>query len=506
MTHAADGLRQPAANAQAQRLPLWRRSHTLLLALLAGQYLIWSVLTLPLVGDSPRNLHWGVLITEQPGFLLDTPDPYPFIKGFPPDPPELSARQLYTGVTGALHSWWGPLAPLTLAAVWRLTHSYLALQLVFPLAGAGAVLLTYALARTLAPPRTALLAAAFLACFPLFRDFASTAYSEAFSALMLTAALLAFHQGRTLPTVILGALVFLTKLDLVALYGGVVVCCGLYALFWRDGTYPLRHYVAALAGPFVIASPWVWVHYLHGGASGPTAGLSPALFAIIAPQMLELLFYIPWYGAVLALSAIGVCVAVAVRSSAAPRMTLLLLGSWFGLGVLTTLIYAATPGAGNSPRVVIPALPPLALLFALGFERLAGAWRRRIGFFLAALFVVVNLVAIGYYAVQGAAIRRYMPAWEVLRTQPTGVVLTEQYWATILFARQPATWFEGDPMFERNIMHDATHFARYVEQHPIRYVLLPQEGALASAEVRAYLDAQTQPVRAGMILLYDLRR
>lgn len=247
------------------------------------------------------------------------------------------------------------------------------------------------------------------------------------------------------------------------------------------------------------------MHYLRGGSGAPTKGVSLELFGIIAPQMLQLLFYIPWYGALITLAAIGLCVFVAIRTAVVSRFALVLLGSWLGLGLLITLVYAATPGAGNSPRIFLPALPPLALLFAAGFAQLGSLWRRRIAIYLVGLFTVVNLVAIGYYAVQGAEIRSYMPAWQILRNQPRGFVLTEQYWTTILFARQPATWFEGDEVFEHNIMRNRANFARYVEANPIRYVIVPQNGSLVSDDVRAYLDTNAKRVDAGATRLYVLR-
>lgn len=83
-------------------------------------------------------------------------------------------------------------------------------------------MLTYWLARLWLTRREALIAAAFLACFPLFRDYATVAYSEALSALALTAALLAYVRQRTVATIILGGLATLMKLDLLALYFGTV--------------------------------------------------------------------------------------------------------------------------------------------------------------------------------------------------------------------------------------------------------------------------------------------
>jgi hypothetical protein len=481
------------------------RTGTLLLALLAAQYLAWSLLTTPLYGDSPRNLHWGLLTAEQPRFLLGAPDASERIKGFPPEPPELASRGLYRNPFTGLHRWWGPVMPLLVAGVWALTGSYTLVQLIIPLAGGATVLLTYLLARRYLEPSGALLAAGFLALFPLFRDYASTGYSEALSALLITAALLAYRSGRTLATALLGALAMLGKLDLVLLYGGVVGCCTLLALARCDATLPQRHHLVALLAPPLLAAPWVWTHYLAGGGGGPTGGLSAGMFALVAPQMLQLLFFIPWYGALLAIAAIGWCAAEGARALAGRTLDQALLLSWLGLGLLVALVYAATPGAGNSPRIIIPALPPLAVLAALGFGRLQGPWRRRVALFLGGLFLVVNVVSLGYYGVQGAQLRSYGPAWDALRERPRCFVLTERYWATLLYTRQPVTWFEGDQVFQDNILNDEGNFARYVEAHPICYVILPNSG-LAAPGARAYLERRAAATPAGATTLYTLPR
>src|SRR5205814_8051099 len=141
-----------------------------------------------------------------------------------------------------------------------------------------------------------------------------------------------------------------------------------------------------------------------------------------------------------------------------------------------------------------------------GFTRMAAAWRRRIGFFLIVLFALINSVTIGYYALQGAELRGYAPVWAALREQPRGFVLTEKYWETILYTRQPATWFEFDEEFQRNIMQNGANFSHYVENNPIRYVILAtQHGRLASDDVYAYLDTHAQRAEAGPYFVYTLR-
>lgn len=488
------------------RVLVFLRSPLVILVALAGQYVVVQLLTGPLYGDAPRNLHWGILTAEQPRFLFDMSDPYERIKGFPPDPTSLAPLGLYRNPPSVLHPWWGPVVPLLFAVVWLATHSYTLLQMVVPLAGAGVVVLTYRMAAFQYDARRALIAAAFLACFPLFRDYASVAYTEALSTLVLSAALLAYVGGRTVWTVVFGTVAALSKLDLCVLYGGVVGVCVVFTWFQSDRRFARAHHIAAVFGPALLASPWVWVHYLHQGAGGPTPRLSLELFGSIAPQMLGLLFYIPWYGALITLGALGACVVIALRAREVPLWTRVFLGSWLMWGVVVVLVYAATPGAGNSPRIILPVLPALALLFADGFTRCTAAWRRRIGFYVVVLFTLVNLVVIGFYATQGMQLRRYIPVWEVVRAQPRGFVLTEKYWETILFTRQPATWFEADEVFQRNILWNAEHFQRYIEKNTqIRYVVLPvQHGRLAVDDVYAYLDRVAHQQRAGDYVLYTL--
>lgn len=491
-----------AAMVRPRRLPALA---PLLLVLLAGHFALLQLLTGVQYGDATRNLHWGLLTLEQPGFLLGAPDTYERVKGFMPTPSELAPMGLAARPPSGLHPWWGPATPLLFAAVWWLTRSYAALQLVIPLAAGAAVLLTYAAARRLLGPDRALVAAAFLSCYPLFRDYGTVSYNEALGALVLAGALFAYLGGRTAAAALLGALAMLTKLDLGGLYLGTVGICAAYDRLAGERSLPWRHHLVALLAPLALASPWIWQHYLGGGARGPSAGLSAGLFALVAPQMLALTFYIPWYGALLTLAAIGAAVAAGVRARALPPLATVMLGAWTGLCLLVVLVYCATPGAGNSPRIFIPALPALAILFAAGLPRLPAAWRRRVAFYLAVLFTLVNLVAAGYQTLtEGAPLRAAAPAFAALREGERGFVLTPRYWETILYARQPATWFEADPDFERNIMGDAGNFARYVATHPIRYVLLPAADSPAAPGVIAYLDAHARVRRLGGWTLWEL--
>lgn len=479
-----------------------------LLALLMLQFALVQLLTGVQFGDAPRNLHWGLLTAENPRFLIDGLDQYERIKGFPPDPTTLGSRGLWANPYSGLHPWWGPLPPLLFAAVWFVTRSYTLLQMVVPLAGAGTVLLTYRMARQWLDSGPALVAAAFLACFPLFREYSTVSYSEAISAFVLIAALLAYLRGRTWLTLLGGVAAALTKMDLLAFYEGVVGICLLYALLRRDRSLSIKHHLIALVGPVILASPWIWYHYLHAGQSGPTKPLSLELFKIIFPMMIELTFYAPWFVALIVLATIAIPVIAGIRTRTLPPLPTLALGSWLGLGLLVTLLYCATPGAGNSPRIFIPALPPLAIFFAAGWPRLNKIWRRRLGALLITLFLTVNAIVIGYQTLAyGIPIRAAMPAWERLRTAERGFVLTPLYWETILYSGQPATWFEADEVFEKNIMQNGANFARYVEANPIHYVLLPDADPKRpiAPEVQVYLAEHARAEDFGAFTLYVLK-
>jgi hypothetical protein len=91
------------------------------------------------------------------------------------------------------------------------------------------------------------------------------------------------------------------------------------------------------------------------------------------------------------------------------------------------------------------------------------------------IFALVNVVGLGYQVLQARALRATMPVWEALRSEPRGYVLTEEYWDAALYGRQPATWFEHDQAFQRNILHNLDHFRSYIASAPIRYVVLPRD-------------------------------
>lgn len=478
-----------------------------LLLLLTSHFVLVQLVTGMQYGDAPRNLHWGLLTWEEPTFLINTPDTFERNKGFVPDPPELAPRGRVGNQPSGLHSWWGPLTPLLFAGVWGLTGSYLLLQLVIPLMAGLVVFVTYQATKRLLNPIAGLLAAAFISLFPVFREYGTISYNEALGALLISMALFAYLWNRTAIAVIFGLLCALNKLDLLAIFAGTIVVCMLYDRLLGQRQLAWHHHAAVLVVPLLSAAPWIWLHYLGGGNRISGDGPSLDRFFLVIPQMFNLIFFIPWYGTILTLIAIVIPIILGLRARALPPLASLLLVIWAGLGLLITLVYSATPGSGNSPRIFIPALPAVAILFAGGFTCLSQAWQRRIGFYLIALFLTINSASIGYnVVVHGLPLRSVGPALEELRQHEQGFVLTPRYWHTILYTRQPATWFEFDFEFEQNIMGNVEHFSRYVTTNPIRYVLLPTTNAPASAEVLAYLNEHSEVHPKGAWTLWVLKQ
>jgi len=222
-----------------------------------------------------------------------------------------------------------------------------------------------------------------------------------------------------------------------------------------------------------------------------------------------------------------------VRGSAGIATTML--GVWMALGLVVLLVYSALPGASNNPRVFIPALPALCILTAAGVMQLGRRVRLIMLTVIFTVFVIVNGVGVAYQVLQARVTSAAMPVWSVLRAAPPGVILTDQYWQAALYTHQPVTWFEHDPVFQRNIMHHATNFRRYLAGAPIRYIVLPRDPnaeakrlespevqwyaalpigrdlgwsaePLASNDVRAYLDV-TYPKRViGEYVVYVVER
>lgn len=375
-----------------------------------------------------------------------------------------------------MHSWWGPAYLLLFAIVWALTGSYTALQLVVPVAAGVVVLLTYLFAVRFFNSNTALLAVVLLAWFPSYRETAVIAMVEPLSAVLILAALWCFLTQRTWATVLLGMLAVYGKIDLILLYFGTVTLVTL--LSWRDATrLPLRHVAISLIVPALALAPWMV--YVYGVLQRPTTvsgGSNLAMLQMMLPLMLDQVYLIWWPIAIIGVVIPLLMVAVALlrRSSAAP-LVYRALGVWVALGLIIFTVYMATPGASNNPRILIPALPALFLLVADGLVRVHARIRLVAVSYLLFLYLLANLSSASAQIVQGQYIRSMLPVWEALRQAPHGVILTEQYWSAALFARQPATWFEHDNVFQRNILWNETNFVRYLAQAPIRYVVLPDD-------------------------------
>lgn len=495
------------------------------LLLLCTQFAIVQLVLNVQYGDGARNLHWAMLVVEQPGYLVGAYDPYDMVAGFIPDPPSLAPLGLPQPHAGSFNRWWGPVPVLLAAGVWWLTGSLALMALVTPIAAGLTVLLVYTIGRRLFDRRAALMAAALTGLFPLFYEFAVISYSEAISALFLTLALWMYLRERTLPAVLFGSIALLCKINVAPIYCGAVVVSLFYRFYmirWGSrnsrapAAFALRHSLAALLLPLIPLTIWFWA--THGSLT-PSLGqrLSLDLFLSLLPQMLEMLFYIPWYGALLTLSVLAICVWVGLRSPRLAAEQRLVFGAWIVLGLGTLAVYTATPSASNSPRVVLPVMPALALLAGEGWSHLPRRWSNRTAVYLIGLFCVINLF-ISYYASETVRYdRTFTDVWSVLRQQPRGFVMTSHYWPTLVQTRQPVTWFESDRQFQRNILQNRDHFVAYVTRHPIRYIVVPRAGTAAaisypyiqvettdlfSPEVLDYLDQNAQ--RIPVPPLYDI--
>ena len=243
----------------------WRTLRFWFLGLLAAQYALFQVLTGVQYWDSPRNLHWGIVVQETPRFLLDTEDPYDRVNGFAPEPAVLAPAGLAHGRSAPLHPWWGPLYLLLFGTVWRLTGSYALLQLIVPLAAGAVVLLTYTFGVRHFGRNGGMLAAVLLALFPLFREHGPLSFVEPLSALLLFAALNAFLERRAWLAALLGSLAMYGKIDLIFLYlgtGGVTWLLSLRS----DRPLALRHALIGLPSRrFACCPGWCWCTALWGG-------------------------------------------------------------------------------------------------------------------------------------------------------------------------------------------------------------------------------------------------
>lgn len=505
-----------------------------LIGVLAGQYVAFQLWTGVQYWDSPRNLHWGIVTQELPRFLIDAENPYDRVNGFPPDPLSLAPAGLARGRSGPLHPWWGPLYLMVFGAVWRLSGSYTLLQAIVPVAAGVVVILTYTFASRFIGQRGGTIAATLLALFPVFREHGPLSFVEPLSALLVMSALWAFLERRTWLAALCGVLAMYGKIDLAFLYPGVA---GLTWLLRMRSERPLpgRHVALAIGIPVLALAPWVLL--IYGVADRPITvggGAQIAVFSIIAPQMLEQMFTLPLpLAMVMLLFLLAPALLAVVRGSAGEATTML--GVWVALGSVVLLVYSALPGASNNPRVLIPALPALCILTAAGVMQSGRRLRLIVLTVIFTVFVIVNSVGVMYQILQARVTSAAMPVWSVLRAAPPGVILTDQYWQAALYTHQPVTWFEHDPVFQRNIMHDAANFRRYLAAAPIRYIVLPRDPdaaakrlaspdmqwyvalpigrdpgwspePLVSADVRAYLEATCPKQVIGEYVVYVVER
>jgi hypothetical protein len=195
------------------------------------------------------------------------------------------------------------------------------------------------------------------------------------------------------------------------------------------------------------------------------------MFPLMIQQIFTIDYSITMAGLVLLF---GLAIMGLVRWRGSDRQIVRALGILLGLGLVVVLGYMAFPGASNNPRVFIPTLPPLFLLVAIGLS-LVGRRIRSYGLALVLiLYVCGNLAGVLYQMIEGRVASGLQPVWAVLRSEPPGMVLTEHYWDAALYARMPATWFEKDLVFQQNILQQRENFQGYLQQTPIRYVVLPQ--------------------------------
>ncbi|MBC8075274.1 MAG: hypothetical protein H7Y32_04295, partial [Chloroflexales bacterium] len=191
-----------------------------------------------------------------------------------------------------------------------------------------------------------------------------------------------------------------------------------------------------------------------------------------------------------------------------------------GCGLLVLLRFLGAFNALDNPRVLMPSLPALAVLAGGGWASVQARWRWSFGGAVVALLLLgnANLSAAQreYYVYH----RSLQPVWEQLRAQPHGFVLApDEYWNTLWQGGQPVTAFEGDPTFQRNILHNADNFRRYTRANQIRYAIVPKPetparvagplngidiAGMYGPDVLRYLDTSATAIDAGWYWVYIL--
>jgi Dolichyl-phosphate-mannose-protein mannosyltransferase len=503
--------------------------------LLAIQYVLFQLIWPVEYQDAPRNLHWGIYLTEEPRFLLDAEDTYDRTYGFPPEDLSLAPAHLARDQGTWFHPWWGPLYPLLIAFFWKLSTSYTLLQLFSPLCAGLVVLMTYLFGARYFNRRIGFTAALLLAITPIFREHAVLSFTEPVGALLLLGAFWSHLKRNSLWTVIAGSLSVLMKIDLILIYFGTIVTTEWLHRRDHKSAYDPRHAFASLGIPGVIAGAWLFVNYGINNRPMTVMG-APNVESLmnLAPLVLEQFFTTVPLFTYLTLGLMILCIALAVwQRSFADVEVYRLLGIWSGLGIIVLLVYMLFPGAANNPRVLIPAFPALFLLIAAGINQLAVRPRMVVESYLVLILAMMSAVGALYQLILSEELEATMPAWEVLRDEPKGYVMTEYFWHANLYARQPSTWFLGDPVYEHHILHDLENFQPYLEEYPIRYVMLPLEDdparqydsrfvqiyqalgigrmlelrseSVAAPEVRTFLEETYPQEKAGEYVIFRIR-
>jgi hypothetical protein len=409
------------------------------------------------------------------------------------------------------------------------------MQLVVPLVAGAAVLLTYGFGARFFSRRVGVLAAILLATFPNYVETSVVALVEPLSALLLLGALWAVLERRAWLAALLGTLVVLGKLDMIVLYFGAVMLTAAINRRSVERLWGWRTLAIALGIPMAAVLPWLVLRYVVFATSLTVSG-RPELgtVALVLPLILEQIAPLQRALVYALLALLAMLAGFGAWRGAAAAHVRQLLGIWVALGVFVLLIYSSTFAASNNPRVFIPALPALFLLVAAGLERAGGRIRiygLAIALAVALISYPLNLREMLYYT---QAQRALDPVWAELRSAPRGVVLTERYWEATLYARQPATWFEHDPAFQRAVLHDQATFSSYLTSTPIRYIVLPRaeseralwrsswlaqlydrypvgrklalsEQPLVAPEVREYLNTTFPHHEVGLYVIYTVQ-
>lgn len=450
----------------------------LILPCIALQFAIIQLITTAQYWDAPRNLHWGIYLTEEPLFLLNTPDTYNYINGFMPDPVELAPLGYAGHHGGSLHPWWGPSFLALFALVWFVTKSYTALALVVPLGAAALTFVTYRLGLHLAGPKAGLMAALLLTLFPVFREHAVMGFVEPLSALVITSAAWFFIIGRYHWVGIIGVVTVLGKIDLIPLLLGSIGGAIVASYYLNEVNRPTLRQIAAMTlPPILVAALWIILIYgLYQRSTTVQGGPDLTVFWYMLPLLFEQLLLLPVVPTLFMMALIIVLAGLAfLRPASAQPSAYWLLATIVALDLGITLIYAAMPGASNNARVLIPALPSLCVLCAVGLSRIAPRPRFILSVWLIIVLAFMSTVSLAFQSAQASLLRPAHLVWEELRAEPRGLVLTPDYWSAALYARQPVTWFAHDPVFEANLLGNADHFQQYLAAHPIRYIVLPAD-------------------------------